>query len=330
VSGIVITNESARIVYTGLQLSHALSASQTVTWSIAGGADASQFEISGSTLRWLSNGTRTYGSPQDVGADNVYNVIVRATNATTHMFADQAIVVTVTNLWTPIIVAPTIWNDVDNLAGADGSTVTAWLDLSGNGNSPTVSGGVTLRTNALNGYPVVDFDGSNDLMMYPNCMSGATSGCMMAIVKLNAMPGDGNGWEAFGTDANLEHTPYSDGNLYSDWGGTVRRNVGSMTGLPLANWTIWWFESALNSWKCFINGTQFATTISSNVVGFASNPFLGAGGSNYRACRIAAVMAKKNAILSTASRQELEGHWAHKFGIASVLPVGHPYKSAPP
>lgn len=34
--------------------------------------------------------------------------------------------------------------------------------------------------------------------------------------------------------------------------------------------------------------------------------------------------------ISTANRENIEGYLAHKWGIASKLPVGHPYASAPP
>lgn len=34
--------------------------------------------------------------------------------------------------------------------------------------------------------------------------------------------------------------------------------------------------------------------------------------------------------LSTSDRQKLEGYCAHKWGIESKLPAGHPYKSSPP
>lgn len=76
------------------QLAHSLTANETVTWSIVGGADQAQFEISGSTLRWSSNGTRDFQAPADAGGNNVYNVTVRATDTSSNT-TDQAIAVTV-------------------------------------------------------------------------------------------------------------------------------------------------------------------------------------------------------------------------------------------
>lgn len=88
-------------------LAHALTANESVTWSLNGGADVALFEISGSTLRWASNGTKDYETPDDTGTNNVYNVTVRATD-TAGNTTDQNIAITVTDVadtaaeWVPI------------------------------------------------------------------------------------------------------------------------------------------------------------------------------------------------------------------------------------
>jgi hypothetical protein len=91
-----ITSSATKSVVENSTLAHSLTANETVTWSISGGADSAQFEISGSTLRWKSNGTKDYEAPADSGSNNVYNVTVRATDAAGN-FTDQAVAVTVTN-----------------------------------------------------------------------------------------------------------------------------------------------------------------------------------------------------------------------------------------
>ena len=80
-----------------IALSHTLTANQFVTWSLAGGADQAQFELSGSTLRWVGNGTQDFEAPADADSDNVYEVIVRATNTSANA-TDQAISVTVNDV----------------------------------------------------------------------------------------------------------------------------------------------------------------------------------------------------------------------------------------
>lgn len=90
-----ITSSSTDSVTSGLTLAHALTADESVTWSIVGGADQAQFSISGSTLEWVANGTQNYASPADADTNNTYIVTVRATNAFSQT-TDQTITVTVT------------------------------------------------------------------------------------------------------------------------------------------------------------------------------------------------------------------------------------------
>jgi hypothetical protein len=80
-------------------LAHALTADEAIaSWSIVGGADATRFEISGSTLRWLSNGVKDFEAPNDADANNQYIVQVRAQDAAGNNSAPQTITVTVNNV----------------------------------------------------------------------------------------------------------------------------------------------------------------------------------------------------------------------------------------
>lgn len=92
-----ITSASSVNVFENSQLNFALTANESVTWSIIGGADSAQFEISGSTLRWASNGTQDFEAPADANTDNAYVVQVRATDGASNT-ADQTITVTVQDL----------------------------------------------------------------------------------------------------------------------------------------------------------------------------------------------------------------------------------------
>lgn len=73
---------------------HTLTASEAVTWSIVGGLDAAKFSVTGSTL---SLPAQNYEVPTDSNADRVYNVIVRATDASNNT-TDQTINVTVLDI----------------------------------------------------------------------------------------------------------------------------------------------------------------------------------------------------------------------------------------
>jgi hypothetical protein len=93
----VITSASSANCAENAALAHALTADQTVTWSIVGGADSARFEISGSTLRWAGNGTKDFEAPDDADTNNAYVVTVRATDAGLNT-TDQTITITVTDI----------------------------------------------------------------------------------------------------------------------------------------------------------------------------------------------------------------------------------------
>lgn len=78
-----------------LPLAVALTANETVTWAITGGADQTQFDISGSALQWHANGTQDYNSPADSDGNNTYAVQVSATDLGGNVSA-QTVTVTVT------------------------------------------------------------------------------------------------------------------------------------------------------------------------------------------------------------------------------------------
>ncbi|KXU31018.1 cadherin [Sphingobium sp. 22B] len=79
-------------------------ANTTLAYSIAGGVDASKFTINASTGQLNFVNTPNYLLPTDTGKDNVYDVIVRASDGT--FYDDQAIAVTVTILnAAPIIIS---------------------------------------------------------------------------------------------------------------------------------------------------------------------------------------------------------------------------------
>jgi len=93
----MITSGNTDSVPEATVLVHALTANETVTWSIVGGADAARFEISGSTLRWTGNGVKDFEAPNDADTNNSYVVTVRATDlASNH--TDQTVTVTVADV----------------------------------------------------------------------------------------------------------------------------------------------------------------------------------------------------------------------------------------
>lgn len=54
-----------------------------------------------------------------------------------------------------------LWLDATRLAGANNATLTTWNDLSGYNYNFTVGNGAVFKTNAINGYSVLDFNGTS-------------------------------------------------------------------------------------------------------------------------------------------------------------------------
>ena len=74
-----------------------LAANEAVTWSKVGGVDSATVSIVTATGVITFNSAPDFEAPADVGADNVYNVTVRATD-TAGNITNQAITITVTNV----------------------------------------------------------------------------------------------------------------------------------------------------------------------------------------------------------------------------------------
>ncbi|WP_295524638.1 FG-GAP-like repeat-containing protein [Novosphingobium sp. Chol11] len=97
-------------------------AGTTLTYAIAGGADAARFQINATTGALSFRSAPNFEAPTDVGANNVYDVIVSASDGT---LADtQAIAVTVTNVNETI-------RSVRNDFNGDGRSDLLWRNSNG-------------------------------------------------------------------------------------------------------------------------------------------------------------------------------------------------------
>lgn len=91
------TTAVATLAYTDVD------AGDAITWSISGGPDAAKFTIDSSgQLSFIT--APNYESPGDSGGDNVYNVIVRATDAG-GLYDEQQRDITITNANDPAVIS---------------------------------------------------------------------------------------------------------------------------------------------------------------------------------------------------------------------------------
>lgn len=98
----VIFSSNATSIAENTQLAFPLLANEAVTWSLrtsgqnAASVDYNKFELNGSILTWVGNGTVDYENPTDTGTNNTYVVVIRATDAAGN-FTDQTFTATVTD-----------------------------------------------------------------------------------------------------------------------------------------------------------------------------------------------------------------------------------------
>jgi hypothetical protein len=74
-----------------------LAANESVTWSKVGGVDSASVSVVSGTGVITFNSAPNFEAPSDVGADNIYNVTIRATD-TAGNITNQAITITVTDV----------------------------------------------------------------------------------------------------------------------------------------------------------------------------------------------------------------------------------------
>jgi hypothetical protein len=233
-------------------------------------------------------------------------------------------------LWTPDQLDDLYgWWKADSLLGSltNDDPVGTWDDSSSNDYAVTavLTARPTFKSNILNGWPVVRFDGSNDSLTSGDFASEqSTPNTIFAVWSTAA---SGTMFCCDGTNNDKRHGIFQGtGELanVAAFSGTIRsydRTVpfsALITGVQ--------FGSSGKIWE---NGTEkVSADLGTHVL---SGLRLGArqGGSLFLNGDIAEVVLCNNS-LSATDRQKVEGYLAHKYGVQGNLPAGHPYKSAAP
>ena len=124
------------------------------TYSISGGADAAKFTINAATGALAFIAAPNFEAPTDAGANNVYDVIVQASDGT--LSDTQAIAVTVTNVAEPVTIT------------SNGGGATAAISLAENGTAVTT---VTSTADSPVQYSIVA--GGDGALFSINATTGA-------------------------------------------------------------------------------------------------------------------------------------------------------------
>jgi len=192
--------------------------------------------------------------------------------------------------------------------------VADWLDQSGGNNNAVQAFGEvqpTLVANALNGRPVVHFNG-NQYLTLPDLMNGANAGEIFMVVK-SATDGGYRRMMRFGTSGYGSCYPWVDGKVYEDFGSTVQYGLGNPPQ-ALNQYHIYNVSSKTNEWVARFDGLEEHRE-TSNTVAFSTNPLIGHSNSENFAGDIAEIIIYDH-VLTLTERDRVQYYLAAKYLLA--------------
>ena len=209
----------------------------------------------------------------DVGS--TIRVAVTATNSAGSATAVSAPTGVVTPQLTgetpPVTAGLQMWFDANQEAYADGAAVTKWTDRSGFGRDLTAfdpSAAATMRRNAVNGRPAIEFNGSTSLLKTYGSTFTLTQPDTFFIVYKQLDAGEAYIWDSMNSAVRqlFGRGPFTDIEMYAD----VDLVVNNYT-FPFAGYELWNGTFNGNNSTLVKNGTTTWTsrTGSSSMQGFS-------------------------------------------------------------
>ena len=206
-----------------------------------------------------------------------------------------------------------LWVDANNVDGdttadnlTDGSSVTQWIDQSGNTNHPGASSNKpTYTVSGLNGKGVLAFTQAQSM----NITGDSDIRVIAAVLKQDASQTAAS--KPFGGDQTLTSS-------------TQKFTLGAMdSGVSSTTFSVVVWQMSPGAYSIYVNGINKGSSTSSlTPAAFdkVGNDFAGS---------IAEIIAYDRD-LSNGVRQKLEGYLAHKWGLESSLPSTHAYAVGKP
>lgn len=225
--------------------------------------------------------------------------------------------------WTPqnLGSALAFWVDANNISSItlNGSTVSQWDDLSGNSRhltQATPANQPTLITGANN---EVRSDGTDDVMSSPSF--SLTQPFARFSVLTRRTTNTGSILNSLSGNPNIPLTNHSATQIQ-----TFAGNVGIVSNQTFSNGQTSQFGEIFNgaSSSLFNNGTETTGNLGTN----GMNGVRISGGTILTTGFHSVLVM--NRLPTTDERQRIEGYLAHRYGIQSSLPAGHPYLVSPP
>jgi hypothetical protein len=234
-------------------------------------------------------------------------------------------------IWTPAEMTTFRWHDAydeDTITDTAGD-VSQWDDKSGNSAhlKQTIGGDQpTTGTGQINNLNAIDFNGTADWFRYDSLWSMLDKQMFFVCESRDTT-----------TDFQMFFSQFTN-NIYLctakttgllRYGGGAQRYPTWVSTLGMVDDTpalVWWQTgTGSNTLQGGVNGTIEDSTYTDDGDGTTDLDSVGAryGSQNYWNGYMGEIIV--TGILTTAERQKVEGYLAHKWGLESSLPVGHPY-----
>lgn len=202
----------------------------------------------------------------------------------------------------------------------DGDAISTWPDSAG---SYDATGGSPIyRDNALNGEPVLEFDGSGDVLDTGYVQNTDDPRSIYAVITVNST--NAGAWSRFygaydsSGDGNRTYMAKSDGDEYAVLYGTGSNLTGSFV---MDSWRVHSFVAGSGSAELFDNQTSVGTVTYSGNGSVGYSDAIGAyndDGSfdSYTEFRIAELL-RYNVDHESSTRMEVEAYLNNKYGVIS-------------
>lgn len=235
-----------------------------------------------------------------------------------------------------------LWLDAadSNTITKTGNNVSAWNDKSGNARNTSSVGGTNPQYSSTGGNgstPAIQFGASNDALFNAYNFTDDSLAFFIVIKPYATQPNGSTNTAGvistdktgqFGRSLGILNNKYEEEyrNGFTDTGVAANSNSWEFVSLE--------FKSTTSAQFVRNGGTPIAVTASGasnndeglKIGSYNSQTGYAAFNANFDTSEILIYTAS----ISNGDRQKIEGYLAWKWGLTSALPVGHPYKTAPP
>jgi probable HAF family extracellular repeat protein len=201
--------------------------------------------------------------------------------------------------------------------------ISVWADQSGNGNNATqntANNQPLWVANAINGRPVVRFDGVNDSFALPNFLAGTvTQAEVYVVVKATAdVPATTRSlWRLGASGSGSVTYPSTAGTIGEDFGSTGLKSIGD-PAQPLDQYHLYNVSARVGEWVARFNGVVQHSTTNNPTVNFWNPPTLGAA--SFFFSGDVAEMIIYNRPLAVQERDTISGYLQHRYGFRPPAP----------